>query len=91
MPNLSFALGLPPKKAIEFLKSKKAFLDHIDEKGLMDSARAKAARIANLSSLEMTKDIYQSLIEAQQQGQSFGEWKKGILSILKERLDCRLR
>ncbi|OOF59300.1 phage minor head protein [Rodentibacter myodis] len=83
--NLSFALGLPPKKAIEFLKSKKAFLDHIDEKGLMDSARAKATRIANLSSLEMTKDIYQSLIEAQQQGQSFGEWKKGIFEHFKKK------
>ncbi|OOF46933.1 phage head morphogenesis protein [Rodentibacter trehalosifermentans] len=85
MPNLSFALGLPPKKAIEFLKSKKAFLDHIDEKGLMESARAKAARIANLSSLEMMKDIYQSLIEAQQQGQPFVEWQKGIFEHFKKK------
>lgn len=85
MPNLSFALGLPPKKAIEFLKTKKAFLDHIDEKGLMESARAKAARIANLSSLEMMKDIYQSLIEAQQQGQPFGEWQKGIFEHFKKK------
>ncbi len=78
MPAVNFALGLEPKEAIAFLKGKKALLDHLDEKGLMESARAKATRIANLTCLDMTKDIYQSLITAQEQGQSFGEWKKAF-------------
>lgn len=85
MPNLSFALGLEPKEAIAFLKSKKALLDHLDEQGLLESARARATKIANITSLEMTKDIYQSLITAQEQGQSFGDWKKGMFELLKKK------
>ncbi|MGY4700421.1 phage minor head protein [Avibacterium paragallinarum] len=85
MPAVNFALGLEPEEAIQFLKSKKALLDHLDEKGLMESARAKATRIANITSLEMTKDIYQSLITAQEQGQSYGEWKKGIFEHCKKK------
>ena len=85
MPNVNFLLGLDPQKAIAFLKSKGALLTHLDEKGLMESARAKAARIANLSSLEMTKDIYRSLVDAQAQGLPFGEWKKGIFEHFKKK------
>lgn len=89
MPAVNFALGLEPKEAIAFLKGKKALLDHLDEKGLLESARAKATRIANITSLEMTKDIYQSLIIAQEQGQSFGEWKKGIFEHFKRKVGLR--
>ncbi|MCK3654905.1 phage head morphogenesis protein [Pasteurellaceae bacterium Macca] len=73
-----FSFDLPPKKAIAFLESKKAFVKKLDEASLANSARARATRIANLSSLEMTSDIYQSLIEAQEKGIPLGEWKKGI-------------
>ena len=85
MPSVNFVLGLEPKKAIEFLKDKKAILGRFDEDALMDSARAKATRIANLSSLEMSKDIYQSLVDAQAQGLPFSEWKKGIFEHFKKK------
>lgn len=85
MPSVNFVLGLEPKKAIEFLRDKKAILGHFDEDASMDSARAKATRIANLSSLEMSKDIYQSLVDAQAQGLPFSEWKKGIFEHFKKK------
>ncbi|MGC7559582.1 phage minor head protein [Pasteurella sp. PK-2025] len=85
MPDVNFALNLPPEKAIEFLQGKGAVVTHINAKALKDSARAKATRIANLSSLEMTKDIYQSLATAQEKGLSFGQWKKEIFEHFKRK------
>lgn len=84
-PQTNFAIGLEPKKAIEFLEHKKAVLDHVDSVERLTSARGRAARIANISSLEMTKDIYQSLVEAQQQGKSLGSWKKDLLDTLNKK------
>lgn len=85
MPEVNFALNLPPEKAIAFLQEKGAIVKHINAKALKDSARAKATRIANLSSLEMTKDIYQSLVAAQEKGLSFGQWKKEIFEHFKRK------
>ncbi|HDR1900401.1 TPA: minor capsid protein [Pasteurella multocida] len=85
MPDVNFALNLPPEKAIAFLQEKGAIVKHINAKALKDSARAKATRIANLSSLEMTKDIYQSLAAAQEKGLSFGQWKKEIFEHFKRK------
>ncbi|MGC6377235.1 phage minor head protein [Bisgaard Taxon 45] len=85
MSDVNFALNLPPEKAIAFLQEKGAIVKHINAKALKDSARAKATRIANLSSLEMTKDIYQSLAAAQEKGLSFGQWKKEIFEHFKRK------
>lgn len=83
--NVQFALNLPPKLAIEFLKGKKANVARFNEQGFLDSARARATVIANLSSLEMTNDLYQSLIEAKTQGKTFAEWKTGMLAVFKQK------
>ncbi|MDP8079524.1 phage minor head protein [Phocoenobacter skyensis] len=80
MTTANFAIGLEPKEAVAFLKQKRAFLDQFDEKELMSSARANAYRIANISSLEMTKDIYDSLAKAKQNGLSFNSWKKQMMN-----------
>lgn len=83
--NAAFALALTPEKAIEFLKTKKAILNKLDEEGFKSSAAARATVIANLSNLEMTKDIYDSMIEAKAQGQPFGEWKKNLLGVFQKK------
>lgn len=85
MPDVSFTFTLEPKEAIKFLKGKKALVDHLDEQKLIGSAKAKAIRIANLTSLEMTKEIYHSLITAQQSGQPFGEWKNNLVEHFKKK------
>lgn len=85
MPDVSFVFSLDPKEAIKFLKGKKALVDQLNEKELIGSAKAKAIQIANLTSLEMTKDIYQSLITAQQSGKPFGEWKNTLLEHFKKK------
>lgn len=71
---------MEPKEAIEFLRQKKMLAGKVFTKELHDSALAKATTIARLSSLEMTKDIYQSLETAIREGKGFNQWKKDLLS-----------
>ncbi|WP_118790915.1 phage minor head protein [Haemophilus haemolyticus] len=81
MPNVpKFVIGMEPKEAIEFLRQKKMLAGKVFTKELHDSALAKATTIARLSSLEMTKDIYQSLETAIREGKGFNQWKKDLLS-----------
>lgn len=85
MSKTAFSFGLSPEQAITYLRNKKAILDQVDDVALLTSARGKAARIANLSSLEMTKDIYQSLIDAQQAGKPFRQWQQELLAEMKHK------
>ncbi|MDG6895048.1 phage minor head protein [Volucribacter amazonae] len=85
MAKTAFSFGLSPEQAIAYLRNKKAILDQVDDVALLTSARGKAARIANLSSLEMTKDIYQSLIDAQQAGKPFHQWQQELLAEMKHK------
>lgn len=79
MSTANFALNLPPEQAIAFLKAKKQVLKgNYDE--LYSQAKAKAVLISAITDLEMTRDIYQSMIEAQQNGTPFGEWKKDLVA-----------
>lgn len=80
-----FALDLTPDKAIEFLESKKAFAKHLDEPALRDSARARASRIANLSSLEMTVNIYESMAEAKRNKQPYNAWVKDVMAMFERK------
>ena len=74
-----FAIGMEPTEAIEFLRQKKMLAGKVFIKDLQDSALARATTIARLSSLEMTKDIYQSLETAMREGKGFNQWKKELL------------
>ena len=74
-----FAIGMEPTEAIEFLRQKKILAGKVFAKDLQDSALARATTIARLSSLEMTKDIYQSLETAMREGKGFNQWKKDLL------------
>ena len=75
-----FAIGMEPTEAIEFLRQKKMLAGKVFAKELHDSALARATTIARLSSLEMTKDIYQSLETAMREGKGFHQWKKDLFS-----------
>lgn len=81
MPNApKFAIGIEPKQAIEFLRQKKMLAGKVFTKALYESALARATTIARLSSIEMTKDIYQSLETAMREGKGFHRWKKELVN-----------
>lgn len=86
-----FAIGMEPTEAIEFLRQKKMLAGKVFAKDLQDSALARAITIARLSSLEMTKDIYQSLETAMREGKGFNQWKKTCLVSLSARDGCLAR
>lgn len=75
-----FAIGVEPKQAIEFLRQKKMLASKVLVKEMHDSALARATTIARLTSLDMTKDIYQSLETAMREGKGFHTWKKELVS-----------
>lgn len=75
-----FAIGVEPKQAIEFLRQKKMLASKVLAKEIHDSALARATTIARLTSLDMTKDIYQSLETAMREGKGFHTWKKELVS-----------
>lgn len=83
--DVGFALDLEPKQAIAFLQSKKAFAKHLDEPALRDSARARAARIANLSCLEMTTNIYDSMAQSKLNKQPYSAWVKEVMQMFERK------
>ncbi|HEZ1605386.1 TPA: minor capsid protein [Neisseria meningitidis] len=79
-PDLGFALSLPPKKAIEWLEIKKVTADSY--RNLTASEIAKVYTIARMTDLDMLNDIKTSMVESAKSGQSFDDWRKGILNLL---------
>ncbi|HGP4534249.1 TPA: phage minor head protein [Neisseria meningitidis] len=79
-PDLGFALSLPPKKAIEWLESKKVTAESY--RNLTASEIAKVYTIARMTDLDMLNDIKTSMVESAKSGQSFDDWRKGILNLL---------
>ena len=78
MQKVNFAIGLEPKQAIEFLRQKKLLAGKVFKQELFDSALGRATTISKMTSLEMTRDIYESMEKAQREGKSFNEWKKTL-------------
>ncbi|STO64766.1 SPP1 family phage head morphogenesis protein [Haemophilus parahaemolyticus] len=79
MANVAFRIGQTPEQAVEFLRQKKMLAAKVFTKDLKESALARAATIARLSSAEMTKDIYQSLETAMREGKPLHQWKKELV------------
>ena len=79
MSGTDFALNLPPEKAISYIQSKKAVIRG-DYDELYSKAKAKAVLISAMTDLDMTRDIYQSMIDAQKSGMPFSEWKKNVVA-----------
>lgn len=79
-PDLGFALSLPPKKAIEWLESKKVTAESY--RNLTASEIAKVYTVARMTDLDMLNDIKTSMVESAKSGQSYDDWRKGILNLL---------
>ena len=83
MANINFVLDLPPKKAIEWLETKKVTAENY--RNLTESEIAKVYTVAKMTDLDMLQDIKSSLIAAAEQGKPFAAWKKDILQHLENK------
>ena len=82
-PEITFALGLKPAAAVEWLKAKGVTAENY--RNLTASEIAKVYTIARISDLEMLNDIKQSMITAADNGQSYQNWRKDILQHLQNK------
>lgn len=76
---VDFVLGLEPKLAIDYLYQKKILATKVFKQELFESALGRATTISKLTSLEMTRDIYESMEKARREGKSFNAWKKDLV------------
>lgn len=83
MPNINFALGLPPEKAIEWLKTKQITAENY--RNLTASEIAKVYTIVRMTDLDMLNDIKQSMVKAASDGQSYADWNKNLLQHLQNK------
>lgn len=84
MNDFSFAIGLPPEKAIEYLSSKGyTFGFHWYE--VWQEAHTKAFTIAGILKQDILTDIHNSLIDAQKNGIPQRQWEKSISKTLYEK------
>lgn len=81
LPKPSFAFGLKPKEAIDYLRSKgyKLTFDYTE---MMHDAHHKAFTVAKVTRLDLLNDIHTSITSAMNDGTTFTDWKKQIIPTL---------
>ncbi len=77
MADIKFVFGLPPKKAIEWLKTKHVTAENY--RNLTESELAKVYTIARMTDLDMLNDIKQGMVRAAENGMPFHAWQKSLL------------
>lgn len=84
LPKPSFAFGLKPKEAIDYLRSKgyKLTFDYTE---MMHDAHHKAFTVAKVTRLDLLSDIHTSITDAMENGTRFEDWKKQIIPTLEKK------
>ena len=76
-PDLSYAIGLPPHRAVEYFKSK-GFTFSWNWYDLWQEAHAKAFTVAKAMRLDILQDIREMVQKALEEGLTFQEFKKQL-------------
>jgi len=83
-PELNALFNLPPKDAIDYLKSK-GFKIGWDWHETLDDSHSRAFTVAKVARIDILQDIRKSLITALESGKSFDQWKADITPVLQEK------
>ncbi len=81
LPKPSFAFGLKPEAAIEYLRSK-GFKLSFNYQEMQREAHHKAFTVAKVTRLDLLSDIHTSITDAMSNGTRFEDWKKQIIPTL---------
>ncbi len=82
--SIAFDFNLEPKAALAYLEGKGYHLTfNYDE--MIGSAHHKAFTVAKVTRLDLLNDIFTSLHEAFQSGQTFNDWKNAIKPTLQQK------
>jgi SPP1 gp7 family putative phage head morphogenesis protein len=82
LPDLLYAIGLPPEKAIEFFKSK-GYTFSWDWYDIWQEAHAKAFTVAKAMRMDILQDIRDMVQKALDEGITFAQFRKELESKLK--------
>ncbi len=82
--DLSFAIGLPPKKAIEYFEGK-GYAIGFDWTDVWHEAHAKSFTVAGVMKQDVLQDIRNSLTDAMKNGESFTKWRDKLLPELEKK------
>lgn len=80
-PDLLYAIGLPPEKAIEYFKSK-GYTFTWDWWDMWQEAHAKAFTVAKVMRMDILQDIRDALQKALDEGTPFQQFKKDLTPTL---------
>lgn len=80
-PNLAFAIGLEPEKAVEHLQSKGLKVS-AGWRTVNEAAHARAFTVANVTRLDVLKDIQDELVRAQKAGQTMQQFRDNLIPTL---------
>lgn len=80
----SFAIGLPPEKAIAHLQAKQAQVTGPWTEWL-DGQHARGFTAANVAKLDVLQDMQDSLAKALKNGQTLQQWKDGLVPELQRK------
>jgi SPP1 gp7 family putative phage head morphogenesis protein len=80
--NLGFAIGLPPKKAIEYFQAK-GYTFSWDWHDTWQEAHAKAFTVAKVMRMDILQDIHDAVDKAISNGQTFAQFRDGLEPLLK--------
>lgn len=79
----TFDFNLPPKEALDYLKSKGRNISFNYEE-MMHDAHHRAFTVAKVTRMDLLSDIHKSLTKAMEQGELFDVWKANLEPELKK-------
>lgn len=84
IPDLSFAIGLPPEEAIAYFKSK-GFAFTWDWHEMWQEAHTRAFTVAKAMRMDVLQDIRGAVQKALDEGTTFAQFKKELTPLLQEK------
>ena len=77
LPDLKYAFGLPPEKAVDYFKSK-GYAFSWDWQDTWQEAHAKAFTVAKVMRMDVLQDIRDALQKSLDEGTTFSQFKKEL-------------
>ncbi len=84
MPDLTFALGLPPEKAIKYFEAKGYKLSW-DWREVWQEAHARAFTVAGVMKMDVLKDIRTGVEQALKEGKTLSQFERELAPLLQRR------
>ena len=83
-PDIYLLFGMTPENAIAYLKQKRVDVSW-DWQDMLDDAHVAAFTIAKSAGMDVANDIYQSVVQAAEKGQTFKDFERELRPVLENK------